>query len=208
VAFLYFSETKNKFIAYYQSLNIIMKNKSIKLLGLAVILALVSCKSNQKKSDLDSAIKSNTQSAKTVGDTTKGFTIDVPEGWQRVEKEVNGQRFIFLMGPKVNNFQVNLNILKDDMKGRSFDDYIDYNLKHMGGITPVNLKQTDIEINGIKGKCVKYSMPYQNFNLQLGSYVLPLKNGLAYIITTTEPIGDKLQFEELFDKTVRSFKID
>ncbi|MDB5150435.1 MAG: hypothetical protein JWQ57_4455 [Mucilaginibacter sp.] len=195
-------------MAYYQSLNIIMKNKSIKLLGLAVILAFVSCKGNQKKSDLDSAIKSYTRSAKTVSDTTKGFTIDVPEGWQRIEKEVNGRRFIFLMGPKVNNFQVNLNILKDDMKGMGFDDYIDYNLKHMGGITPVNLKQNDIEINGMKGKCVTYSMAYQNFNLQLGSYVFPLKDGLAYIITTTEPAGDKLQFEELFAKTVRTFKID
>jgi hypothetical protein len=185
-----------------------MKIKSIKLFGLAIMLGFVSCKGNQKKNDLDSQVKSYAESAKTVSDTTKGFTIDVPKGWQRVEKDANGKRFTFLMGPKVNNFQVNLNILKDDMKGMGFDEYIDYNLKHMGGITPINLKQSDIEINGIKGRFVKYTMVYQNFNLQLGSYVLPAGGGLAYIITTTEPAGDKPQFEDVFDKTVHTFKVN
>jgi hypothetical protein len=185
-----------------------MKNKSIKLLGLAVIVAFFSCKGNQKKKDLDAQIKSYVQSAKTLKDTARGFTIDIPEGWQRVEKEANGVRFTFLMGPKANGFQVNLNILKDNMKGMNFDEYIDYNLKHMGGVEPVNLKQTDITINGIKGKVIKYNAVVQNLNLQLGSYVIPVNDGSAYIITTTELAADKPGFQDVLDKAVNSFKVN
>ncbi len=195
-----------KFIT--QSLNVIMKNKSIKLLGLVALLAFTACKNkDQKKKDLEATVKSFNQSAKTVADTTRGFSIDVPEGWQRVEKQMNGRRFTFLMGPKVNNFQANLNILKDDAKGMDLDQYVDYSLKHMGAITPGNLKESDIDINGIKGKLVQYTMAYQSSNMQLGSYILPVNGGSVYIITTTELVADKLQFAELFDKTVHTFKV-
>ncbi len=170
-------------------------------------LACQAAMKDQKKKDLEATVKSFNQSAKTVTDTTRGFSIDVPEGWQRVEKEMNGRRFTFLMGPRVNNFQANLNILKDDAKGMDLDQYVDYSLKHMGAITPGNLKETDIDINGIKGKLVQYTMAYQSFNMQLGSYILPVSGGSVYIITTTELVADKLQFAELFDKTVHTFKV-
>lgn len=185
-----------------------MKNKSIKLLGLAVLMAFAACKNkDQKKKDLDTAIKSFNENAKTASDTTRGFTIDVPEGWHREEKDMNGRRFTFLMAPKVNNFQANLNILKDDAKGMNLEQYVDYSLQHMGAITPGNLKKTDIEVNGIKGKLVQYTMAYQTFNMQLGSYILPVNNNSVYIITTTELV-DNPHYTEVLDKTVHTFKVD
>ncbi len=137
---------------------------------------------------------------------TKDFTVNVPAGWIQKENEMNGYKMFFLMAPKTGSFQSNLNILKDKMTEKNLDDYIGNNLKKLAAMQVKEIRQSELNVNGLKGKSISYLYKYQGTNLAIKTYVLPA-NAAVYILTTTCPVGDAKQLEPVFSKIVDSFKV-
>ncbi|WPU91153.1 hypothetical protein SNE25_17690 [Mucilaginibacter sabulilitoris] len=180
-------------------------NKIVSLLAAAAMLTIVSCGNNQNKAN---SSFENIKVAKTVkAADVDAFTIDVPTGWTRKLDDIKVGKQLFLMAPVSDGFQPNLNVLQEDMQGRDLDAYVEYNLKHMGPVDVQTIDQSDIEVNGIKGKLLKFKMNYQNRDMVIGSYIIPGKNGIAFVVTTTALVSQYPALAATFDKTVHSFKL-
>ena len=134
------------------------------------------------------------------------FKVDVPAGWTQKENEMNGFKMFFLMAPKTGSFQSNLNILKDKMTEKTLDDYIDNNLKKLAAMHVKEIRQSELDVNGLKGKSISYLYNYQGTDLAIKTYVLPA-NAAVYILTTTCPVSDAKQLEPVFSKIVDSFRV-
>lgn len=180
-------------------------NKIISLLAAAAMLTIVSCGNNQNKAN---SSFENIKVAKTVkAANIDAFTIAVPTGWTRKIDSITVGKQLFLMAPASDGFSPNLNVLQEDMQGRDMDAYVQYNLEHMGPVSPQSIQQSDIDVNGTKGKLLKFKVNFRNRDLMVGTYIIPNKNGIAFVVTTTALVSQYPALAAIFDKTVHSFKL-
>jgi hypothetical protein len=163
-------------------------------------LAISACSGNQNKTGADST------ETKTRVVTSDNFSIAVPKGWLEREDVMNGRKMLFLVAPKTGNYQPNMNVLKDFMKGRTMDEYIAFNLKNMEGMNYNDQKSGNISIGGHSGKYLTYNYDYQGRDIAVKSYIIP-DNDVAYIITATCLDSQKGDFKDVFERTVETFTL-
>lgn len=190
-----------------------MKKKCLPLLFAAISILAVACKSNNKsggQTDTTAkvAITSVTPQSQTAGGVTgtDEYTVNVPDGWQHAERQLKNYKMLLLAAPKDGDYQPNLTVLKDDMRGQSMEAYIAMNLKQMEPMHIKLDKTGDLDVDGFKGKFMTYTYDYQGKSLTIKSYILP-KDNVAYILTGSSLASQSDKMMPVFDETVNSFKL-
>ncbi|QQL49854.1 hypothetical protein [Mucilaginibacter ginkgonis] len=194
--------TKNHFMKAYW--------KPVCLCILALATACQNNKNQSSTTDTTKQTTSNDAAAAVAGDakiaSASNFEIQIPDGWHYDQPILNGQTKFFLTAPKEMNYQTNINILKDPMKGENLDDYIKVSLAKMQSMPVTMGSSGDFTANGVSGKYLKYIYNAKERMIAVKSYVFG-KNDTAYVVTaTTVPeLGKK--YEPVFDKAVSTLKI-
>lgn len=189
----------------------------IRLLIAAASMAFVAASCNQsnkkEKSAADTTAKTAQPADAGSSATVSGnvismddWQINLPSGWKKEEKAMGKFNLVMLMAPREAGFSPNLNVLKDDLKGRDLRQYIADNLKQMA---PMNISMQDsgaYKVSGIDGQFLRYSYEYQGRKLTIKSYVFP-KNDVAYVITGSCLSEQVDAFIPQFDEVVNSFEV-
>jgi hypothetical protein len=143
--------------------------------------------------------------SKLIIDTNK-FSIATPPGWQRHIQTSNGFEILFIMAPPVSGFSPNVNILTEDLKGLSPEEYLKTNVENMKNANMILDDSGDFDADGLRGKYTTSTFNYQGTNIATKSYVF-IKDGLAYVLTGSCLITQKDIYRPIFDKTVKTFKL-
>ncbi|RFZ84619.1 hypothetical protein DYU05_03115 [Mucilaginibacter terrenus] len=189
-----------------------MKKSQLVFLA-AGLLFFAACKgsgSSADKKDSLSTSESQTKPVNGAADTnvvsTTQYQITKPEGWKKSERTAGKFTLLIIAGPKDGDFSPNMNVLADDMKGKTMAEYIDFNLKQMEAMKIQNLKTEDIEAAGLKGKKLTYSYQYGGRDIAINSYILP-KDNTAYVLTASSLTSQVGKYQPLFESAVQSFKL-
>jgi hypothetical protein len=185
--------------------------KYLPLLLLAGFCSLAACKNiNTDKKKL-SAEETLTAAAKTPGMNAgvSKFSIEAPAGWQKLDTNLNGVKFTFLLAPSASNgFRANINVISQSMEGNSLDAYFDKNITSMDQYLQNFSAGTkgDKEIHGLPAKWMLYSQT-QNGHALDGMFYMIAKDGIAYIITFAASKGELGKYKASIDEAIGSFRI-
>ncbi|MBD1392220.1 hypothetical protein [Mucilaginibacter glaciei] len=138
--------------------------------------------------------------------STAEYQISIPTGWEQKDQLSNNYKLVMLVAPRVDNYSPNLNILKDDMKGKELDGYIRLNLEKMATMNLTNQKNGDLVIDGVKGKFLTYNYTIEGRNIAIKTYVIP-KNGVAYVLTGSCLESQAATYQKQFDDVANTFKL-
>lgn len=137
-----------------------------------------------------------------------GFKIDAPDGWTKNDTLVHGMRITLIKSPPEENddFIENVNVITEETGGLPLDKYFEKNLAEMRsqlhGIKEE--QQTDLTINGIDFKNIKYSHIYAGRAIDANLYVA-VNGQTGYVITCTVAQGTLSKWQPTFDNIIRSF---
>jgi hypothetical protein len=135
------------------------------------------------------------------------FTISIPNQWNFVENEHGFSVIVYT--PEDWDLRENLWItIQTPQIDTDLEEYYKDSMQKIDGISEwfKEIKTTDIEINGIKGKSTIYETVENDTNIQSQQTVL-IKNNIVYILqyTATKETFDKYINE--INNIIKSFTI-
>jgi len=142
---------------------------------------------------------------KVVIDTDR-FTVTQPDGWRHLTKERVGFKILDLISPPQEGFTPNVNILTEDMHGKSAVEYIQTSDELMAVLNVVIDGSGDFNCNGTAGKYSTSTFNNQGQIIAVKTYFF-FKDGLAYVITGSCLVTQTTEFRPIFDQIVKTFKI-
>jgi hypothetical protein len=178
-----------------------------------LFISFAACKNstNEKSKEKE---KPDVTEKKPAGPTTGTgeFSIDTPEGWTKTDTTSMGYRTLILMsereGPS-DMFRENINVVTEKVGDMSFDDYMAATDKNSVAMLN-NYKENerrDMTVDGVPAKSIDYSHSMSGYNIAVNA-VLLIKNGTAYVITSSTEKGKMDKWRGIFDKAVASFHVN
>jgi hypothetical protein len=191
-----------------------MKRHLYLVLIAGLTLSITACKEGEKsKEDKNVTDKKGDESSKENKKvSSEGFSVSTPDGWTRKDTTMMGAKAVFLMseleGPK-DLFKQNINILSEKIGGMSFPDYISLSLSNMNKmLTNYESKsEKTITVDGVEAKSIDYSHSMSGYNIDVNAVML-VKDGTAYIITSSDEKGKLERWRKIIDETVASFHVN
>jgi|SRR6185503_8873454 len=141
-----------------------------------------------------------------------GFSICIPDGWN--VREQADAKFKALFGPPADNFAPNINI-RDGMSTASLSDYVADGIKtilanaeKIGADSIEPLGQSDFDTDsGLHGIRVVFQSNYKGFLARTIQYIFDAGNGRKLIVTGTGLEKNKEVFDRVYDRAVKSFRL-
>ncbi|WP_374948191.1 hypothetical protein [Mucilaginibacter sp.] len=138
--------------------------------------------------------------------TTADYEIAIPQGWVRKDRVSGAYNLVMLVAPRADNYSPNLNVLRDNMNGKSLDGYIRTNLEKMATMNLKDQRAGDMSINGVHGKYLTYSYQIEGREISIKTYVVP-KDGFAFVLTASCLLSQSATYMPQFDKLADTFKL-
>ncbi len=188
-----------------------MKSKLLYSIVTIAFISLVACKnsSNEKIKDKEKTEvpeRNPTDRNKSTG----GFSIDAPDGWTKTDTTSMGYSTLMMMseveGPK-DIFRENINVVSEKTGTMSFESYMSLTDQNFNKML-TNYKEyerKDITVDGVPAKSIDYSHSMGVYNLDVNA-VLFIKDGTAYVITSSTEKGKLGKWRKEIDATVASFR--
>jgi hypothetical protein len=187
--------------------------KRIFILLMAASTLVISCKGKDSKKEIVAG-------EKTANDTTRkeenhtagtgGYDITAPEGWEKIDTTMEGQRIIFVRLPRQDandEFMENVNVVTEKVGGVSLDEYYNANVGSMDGLSDFEKGDvSDIKIDGKDFRRLEYKHVYGGVPLDATVY-FTIYDGRAYVITCTAKRGEREKYRGVFDTIVNSFRV-
>jgi hypothetical protein len=135
-----------------------------------------------------------------------GFSILIPESWQVIE--MPSLKYKVIIGQTENNFTPNINFA-DEAFGGDLNFYVDASIEQLKKLLGENIEITErsdfVTIKKLKGvKLVTNSLQYDRHIRQI-IYFFP-GNGIKMVSTCTVLAEADETYNELFDKTMKTFE--
>lgn len=141
--------------------------------------------------------------------TDEDYKILPPHGWS--VGVITG--IVYFANPETdfeNNlpFQANINIIKEDVRGTSFNSYIDVTKQQLSTFfTSYRLEdETESSVNGQRAYFLESTFTQGEYRLR-NRQLIVADNGSAFIITATALASDWGKYSELFESSLRSFEL-
>ncbi len=188
------------------------RNFPILVIAIAAIV-LPACQSKSKKEKNDLAdIKKLVKENPGINAGAGTYSIEAPEGWTKLDTLVSGLKITTVMAPLDNEkdvFRENLNIITEDAKDYSVDDYAKANRKYMEEQLPEMkvIRSGETKIGDLPAQWVLYTFNYSGQPLKNTVYFI-VKNNTGYVLTCSALHSDFDKFENGFKQCVSSFKIN
>jgi hypothetical protein len=142
-----------------------------------------------------------------------GFSICFPEDWTARERP--GDKFKSLFGPASDNFSPNINF-RDEKSNAALSEYaaagvrfILANKEKIGATSIEPLGQSDfVTDSGMRGIRVLLKSLYKGFEVRTIQYLFDDGNGRKLIVTGTSLEKNKEVFDRVFDRALKSFRVE
>lgn len=142
-----------------------------------------------------------------------GFSFCPPDGWTLATKE--GQKYKIVHGPRAQTFTPNINI-KDEANAAPLADYVAAstrailgNYQSIGASSIKVLEQSNfLTANRLAGIRVSFRTEYKGLFIRTLQYYFNAKDGRKLIITCTALEEDKATLDPLFDRAMKTFRLD
>jgi hypothetical protein len=138
-------------------------------------------------------------------DIDGGFSILPPDSWQ--VREWPGLKYKVIIGPTSYEFNPNINFVDENYNGQ-LNDYVDANMEALKRIFRYELIQRNefITTKNLKGeKVIIHSLQNERYYRQI-FYFFTVRNGRQLLATCTVPLEAGDIYDELFDKTMKTFE--
>lgn len=138
----------------------------------------------------------------------KGYEIELPENW-RAEKNFMGVD-VFASAPDLKETSLaNISVISDAISDNiSLDQYFAENVKELEK-TLSNfhiIESGDASFEGVKGKKIAYTHALDKLKIKVIQYYV-VNKGHCYIITTAADDQEFAKYADIFEKSVKSFKL-
>lgn len=142
-----------------------------------------------------------------------GFSICIPDGW--AAKAQQGEGFQMLYGQPADGFTPNLNF-KEEMSNLELSDYVAAGVKNILaskekiGATSIDVQgQSDFLTDaGLRGSRVVFLSEYKGHWVRTIQYLFASSPGRKLIVTGTGLEKNKEVFDHVFDRAVKSFRVN
>jgi hypothetical protein len=190
-----------------------MKKRFFYSIIVILFISFVACKNSNNEKVKEKEKPEVTEKKSTGSNASTGaFSIDAPEGWTKTDTTSMGYSTLMMMsereGPS-DIFRENVNVVTEKVGNMSFEDYMAATDKN--SVTMLtNYKETDrrdITVDGVPAKSIDYSHSMSGYNIAVNA-VLLIKNGTAYVITSSTEKGKMEKWRSIFDKAVASFHVN
>ena len=191
--------------------------KTLTAFAAAIILVLLlpACKNDSKKMTTEEKAKAFEEKVKdspTVNAGTGTFSINAPEGWTKKDTTLMGFQTVLLMStlePGGDLFQENINVLTEKTGDMTLEKYLDLSYQNIGKmLSDYKLKEEkNLEIDGQPAKSLSYSHKMSGFLIDVNAVFL-IKNGIAYVITSSVEGGAMNKWKTDIDKALASFHVN
>lgn len=162
-------------------------------------------------------VVANSISAQTCTRHTElqgGFSLCIPDGWVVREKKPDA-KYRSLFGPMSNGFAPNINF-RDEMSDLKLSAYVAEGIKlvlastqKIGATSIEPLGQSDfITDSGIRGIRAIFQTLYKGILVRTTQYYFPAGSNRKIIVTCTGLDNNKEVFDRVFDRTVKSFRLE
>ena len=135
-----------------------------------------------------------------------GFSILLPESWQVAE--MPGLKYKVLLGQKENNFTSNITFA-DEAFGGDLNFYVDACIEQLKNLFKENIKIMErndfITTKKLKGEKLVMNSLQHDRDMRQTMYIFP-GNGKKIIVTCTVLAEKSETYDELFDKTIKTFE--
>lgn len=181
------------------------------LLMATITVVFSACKESKEK--VADPLKKEALDSKSGSESgNSGFSISAPDGWEKSDTSMMGQRIVFIRSAQENandNFFENVNVIIDKTRGLDEDDYIDRNIEQMtSGLTDFEKEKISTKnINGLEFKSMEYSHVYGGIPLDVEVY-FTFEKETVYVITCTAKKGLFSKWEPDFEQIIKSFSLN
>jgi hypothetical protein len=187
-----------------------MKKKLFYFLIAIAFISIAGCKNSNNEKIKDKEKTEVPERKPADGNkSTGGFSIDAPDGWTKTDTTSMGYRTLMMMseveGPE-DIFRENINVVTEKTGGMSFENYMSLTDQNFNKML-TNYKEyerKDIKVDGVPAKSIDYSHSMGVYNLDVNA-VLFIKDGTAYVITSSAEKGKIGKWRKEIDATVASF---
>jgi hypothetical protein len=136
-----------------------------------------------------------------------GFSYVPPEGWEM--SEYPGMKYKIFRGPMENQFAPNINVIDEKLDG-SLKTYVDANIEAMRDfVEGFNLVEREEIVTNEGARSIKLTVDGEHYQRQLRQYFCFFDAGeRKYIVTCSALAENAEKYEPLFDKSVKTFRIE
>ena len=136
-----------------------------------------------------------------------GFSYVPPEGWKM--SEYPGLKYRIHLGAFEDNFAPNINVVDEEYDG-SLESYVDANIETMRNfIEGFKLVEREPFVTNEGARSIKLTVEGEHYQRLLTQYFYLFDGGEKKYIVTCSALADNAgNFEPLFDKCVKTFRIE
>jgi hypothetical protein len=140
-------------------------------------------------------------------DGAVGFSIDIPEGF--TTQTIQGVASKIIVGPSVDDFAVNINVVAEPFKG-TVSQYV------AAGHELVQQQMPDVKLSEARDFVIDAGLPAMHWTMRqtMGGKELVQEQfavespGKAFVITCTRVATDTTDWMPIFEKCVKSFRVE
>jgi hypothetical protein len=177
------------------------------LAALSVLLSLQSCADSKEREPIDILKEAAKKPDAKIG--SENFRFDLPDGWQRIDTVIEGNRITFIVKNGQDEFRPTINVTNELMHNKPHVAYVRdskaYFATNFTGVKFIDEGRFDIS-----GKtCLWFS--YNNRQSKIARdaiYYSIDNNGISCNITAAVMPGGLPKYKQTFDKIVQSFRIE
>lgn len=190
-----------------------MKIRTISFSLLFLSALMFSCKNNKNNTKPGPPpTDEKSKSAQPEIKDNSPFSVKVPEGWSRLDTNFLGFPAVVLNsepeGP-ADTFSENINIVTERIGNSTLEEYVSASNRNMSTMLTgyTEKAKKDITVSGVPAKSINYSHTPQGYGVDV-NVVMVVKDGKAYVITSSAEKGKLNKWQKEIDEVVNSFQIN
>ncbi len=135
-----------------------------------------------------------------------GYSLNPPESW--TVREAPGSPYKVLIGVTVNEFTPNINIQEESYSG-PMDTYVELNLVAVEKMMKAKkISQEPFSAQNLDGVKLVTHTEFNGFELQQTFYFFENRPGQKVVVVATTGRNSGSQMDPVFDKIMRSFRVN
>lgn len=157
-------------------------------------------------------VKKTAGESKTDTKSTEPYSITPPDGWEKKDTVVSGNRLITVRSPfeaPGDDFRENVTLVTEPAQGYDYSAYAAANRATMAaqlaGVSFISDEETTV--GEMPAKAIVYTFRYATYNLKNTAYFV-VKNNTGYVLTCTAVNTKFDKFQPQFKTAVNSFVIN
>jgi hypothetical protein len=148
-----------------------------------------------------------------VTESGGGFSMCLPDGWTVQTKD--DQKYNMMFAPRGDTFTSNINF-KDEANSSPLADYVTVSGKYVLdnaekiGATSIKLvDRSDFTTSSrLAGVRVSFTVLYKGIQIRTIQYYFNGREGQKLVVTCTELEAEREKFDPIFDRAVRSLRLE